>query len=343
MSETLRVGVLGLGFAGLAHARGYAAAGGYKIDCACDLIPARVDAFAREFPGVRIAESAEAMVKDPGVDVLSICLPTDQHALWALKALRAKKHVILESPPTLNAKEMRALVRAAEKSGKALLPAFPRRFGLHEAAARQAIEKGYVGAAYHARATWLRPSGIPQGTRNPGEATGWYVNPARSGGGAMLDLGLPLLELAWGLMGSPRPVSVMAVGHSELAKLAVEESGVALVKFEGGQTLELSAGWAIRAAPSQYGLTCRVHGTEGAVDVYTPDGATLYRGDPDKPKATVLKGPKTLHHAAVMRQLKLMIKENTLLGEAQRAMTLMRVVEGVYKSARSGRSVDVTE
>lgn len=343
MSETLRAGVLGLGFAGLAHARGYAAAGGYKLDSACDLIPARVEAFSKEFPAAKIAESAEALVKDPGVDVLSICLPTDQHALYALKALRAKKHVVLESPPTLTANEVRALIRAAEKSGKVLLPAFPRRYGLHEAAARQAIDKGYVGAPYHARATWLRPTGVPQGTRNPGEPSGWYVNPARSGGGALLDLGLPLLDLAWSLLGFPRPASVMAVTHHRLAQLPVEEAATALIRFETGQTLELSSSWAIRAAPNQYGLTCRVHGTEGAVDVYTPEGATLYRGDPEKPKATLVKGPKTLHHAALARQLKLLVKENNLLGEAGRALTLMRMVEAMYKSAKSGKSADVRE
>ena len=56
------------------------------------------------------------------------------------------------------------------------------RVGLVLEAARQAIDKGYAGVVFHARAAWTRTRGVPTGT-------GWYADRAKSGGGAMLDHG----------------------------------------------------------------------------------------------------------------------------------------------------------
>lgn len=339
---------MGAGPAGLAHARGYAGAGGYKVEGVCDLIPARVAAFRKEFPAAREYESAEAMIKDPGLDVLSICLPTHLHAEWGLKALRKGKHVVVESPPAIDVKGMRAMLRAAEKSGTVLLPAFQRHWGGHEMAARQAVEKGAIGTPLQARAAWHRgwgTSGIPQGTRGIGEATGWYTDPAKSGGGALIDLGLHLLEVGWSLLGYPAPEAALAATQSMLAKLPVEESAVGILRFAGGRVLELSVGWAAKLPPAQYGVSCRVSGESGALDVYTAQGATVYRGDEKKVKSAALNPPKVTHHSAMMRELKslatLAPEAGDKLALARRAVTLMRMIEALYKSAATGKSAEV--
>ena len=79
----------------------------------------------------------------------------------------------------------------------------------------------------------------------------------------------------------------------------VEDSGFALIRFEGGKSLEVAASWAMNQPPGQEGTTCRIYGTAGAVDVYTPTGAVIYRGfgakNPAKP--TTLKGPLVGGHA----------------------------------------------
>jgi predicted dehydrogenase len=347
MAESNRVAVLGAGPAGLLHARGYLAAGGYKLDAVVDLIPARVDAFRTEFPSARAAESVEAVLKDPGIDVISLCLPTDLHAAVAIKALRAGKHVVLESPPTLDLKGMRALLRAAEKSGSVLLPAFPRHFGSHEAAARQAIEKGYLGQPYHARAAWHRGLGrIPEGARRADQPTGWYLDPARSGGGALVDLGLPVLQVAWAMLGFPKPLSALAIAHHPLHRLPVEEAAVALVRFDDNKSIELSAAWSMHMPAGQVGLYCRVHATEGALDVYTPAGPVLLRGQPGKQKTTALKGPKLTHHAAMFRHLRALIASDNAearLAPARQAQTLMAIVEALYRSSKSGKGTDVRD
>lgn len=352
MSQPLRVGILGLGPAGVAHGRGYAQAGGYRIESVCDLIASRAQAFQKEFPTARVAESLDVLLKDPGIDVVSVCLPTDLHASVAVRALKSGKHVVMETPLGPDLKSARAMLRTAEKAREkveanrpaaVLLPAYARHYGAHEMAARQAVSKGYIGTPVSARVTWLRPRGVPQGVRTATETAGWYTDAARSGGGALIDLGGPMLELGWSLLGCPVPTAVFATGQSPLTRLAVEESASALVRFEGGQSLEVTVAWAGQLPPQQYGVACRVSGEQGCVDVYTPTGPVLYRGEPGKAKATPLKGPKVTHHAAMMRHLKSLIsgREDEPLGPARRGVAVAAMIDAAYRSLSAGKSCEV--
>src|SRR5207248_9906365 len=129
--------------------------------------------------------------KEAGIDAVSLCLPNHLHAPTALAALKAGKHVVCETPPTLTAAEAEKLAAAAAKAGKVRLDASQRRFGGSEQASKQAIEKGYAGDVYHAHTTWMRTRGVPIGSGN------WYTDRSRAGGGALMDLGVQMLDLAW--------------------------------------------------------------------------------------------------------------------------------------------------
>ena len=97
----------------------------------------------------------------------------------------------------------------------------------------------------------------------------------------MIDTGLQVLDLAWYLMGKPKPLSVFAVMPKRLAPQAaaegtvfdVEEAASVLVRFEGDKSLELSTSWAINQAPLQQGTLCRLHGDKGALEVYVEQGS----------------------------------------------------------------------
>jgi predicted dehydrogenase len=342
MSQSTKVGVIGGGWPGLAHAKGYREAGGFTIVAVADLIPDRREKLAIDSPKAKQYADAMEVVKDPEVEAVSICLPTAMHLPVALAALKAGKHVILETPPGLSVREAKNLAAASAKRQKVLGYAFQRRFGGAEMAAKQAIEKDYAGDPIHARATLMRTRGIPAGT-------GWYTDKSQSGGGALIDLGIHMLDLGWHLLGEPKPLSAFAVTRQQFANLSpkpeaytVEDSAFALVKFEGGKSLELAVSWAINQAPSQNGTTCRVHGSLGAVEVYTPAGPVLYRGFESRSgaKPTELKQPKVAGHAAMLRQFRECIlgKATPAVG-ADQGIALMQMIEGLYRSAESGKSV----
>jgi predicted dehydrogenase len=344
MAETVRVGIMGGGWPGQAHAKGYDASGGFKIVAVADLIPARREKLQAEHRIAKVYADAKELIADKDVDAVSVCLPTFLHAPIAVAALKAGKHVICEKPPAMSAKEAKQIEAAARKAGKVVLYAVQRRFGGHEQAAKQAIAKGYAGDVYHARAGWMRTRGIPIGT-------GWFTDKSRSGGGALIDLGVHALDLAWYLLGQPKPVSAFGATHSRFAELApkgvkfdVDDAAFALLRFEGGKSLELSTSWAMNQPPQQQGSFCRLHGDKGAVDVYTPDGAIIYRsfGPKGESKPTPLKPPKTVLHAALMRHFRECIlgKTQPIIGAAE-GVQLMSMIDAIYRSSETGRSVDI--
>jgi predicted dehydrogenase len=343
MGEQIRVGIIGCGWPGAAHARGYLAAGGFKVAAVADLIPDRRKKLMAEFQIPREYSDAKDLVKDKEIDAVSIALPNHMHAAVAQAALRAGKHVLCEKPPAISAAEARRMDAAAKKNGKVLLYSLQRRFGPHEQAAKAAVAKGYIGDVYHVRAVWTRTRGIPVGT-------GWFTQKEKSGGGALMDVGFHMLDLGWYLLGQPRPVTGFGAAHSRFAELAhahacdVDDSSFAILKFEGGKSMELAASWALNQAPQQNGTVCRLHGDQGAIEVYTPQGAMLYREFDEKGecKENPLKPPKMVHHTALMRHFKDCIagRATPTPGGAE-GIVLMQMVEAIYKSSTTGRSVQI--
>ncbi len=336
MSQGIRLAIVGAGATGKAHAAGAQQAGGYKLVAVADLIPDRLAALADAFKIPVATPEAEKVVLDPTIDAVCICLPTHLHAPVAISALKSGKHVVLEMPPAPSSKDAKAIAKAAEKAGRVVMYSCVRRFGAAEQSAKQAIDKGYAGRIYHARATWLRTRGVPRGT-------GWYADRAQSGGGVIVDLGLPMIDLLMHLM-SAKPRSVFSVAHSALAKLPVEEAASVLIKFDNGASAELSVSWALNQPESQAGTVCRLSGDAGAVDVYTPQGPVMYRGFDEKgqSKSTPMKQPKVTGHVALMRHFKECIagKATAPVG-ALDGVALMEIAEAIYKSIESGKAVEV--
>jgi predicted dehydrogenase len=346
MSRKLKVGIAGAGWPGQAHARGYAVAGGYEIVAVADLIPERRKRLISEFPQAREFAGYEEMLRQCDLDVVSVCLPTAMHAEAVLACLKSGRHVLCETPPVLHAGQLRSLSRATQRSGKLVQFAFQRRFGAAEQATRQAVSKGYAGAPYHVRAAWMRTRAIPRGT-------GWYTDRAQSGGGALADLGVHLLDLGWLLLDQPAASTAFAVSHQRFRALVpetdrydVEDATFALVRFVNGATLELSVAWAINQPPSQSGTLLRVHGDAGAIDVYTSTGPVLWRGFDGKsePRSTVLPQPKLAGHAAMARHFRSAIDgKTTTCPSLDEAAAVMCLLDALRQSAQSGRSVAVKQ
>jgi len=344
MSAVTKVGIAGAGWPGNKHAEGYRAAGGFQIVAVADLIPDRRAKFKTAYNVPQEYSDAAELIKDKSIDAISICLPNHLHAPIALAALRAGKHVVIEAPPALSASEAKKIEAAAAKNGKLVLYAHQRRFGASELAAKQTIDKGYAGDVYHARAVWTRTRGVPIGT-------GWYTDKTKSGGGAMIDLGTHLLDLAWHLIGQPKPLTAFAITHQKHKSIVpattthdVEDAAFALVRCEGNKSIEIATSWAANQPPSQNGTVCRLYGDKGSVEVYTPTGATLYRGfdATGNNKAVPLKPPKVGGHVALMRHFRqcLLGKTQPMIGASQ-GVVLMQMIDAIYKSAENGKSVEI--
>src|SRR5262245_50365033 len=80
--------------------------------------PGKVD-----LSGVKKFESFDALLADPDIDLVDVCNPTDLHPSWAIAALKAGKHVLVEKAIALTEKDADAMLAAAKSAGKLLMVA----------------------------------------------------------------------------------------------------------------------------------------------------------------------------------------------------------------------------
>ena len=140
-SRPVRVGVVGLGFMGLMHLRAYGRIPGAQIVAVADafkrpvggVIPgvggnlAAADAFRLD-PDTRFYDNPQALLADPQVELVDLCVPTPLHVPLSLAALAAGKHVVCEKPLARTVAEARKLVRATQTARTWFMPAMCMRF-----------------------------------------------------------------------------------------------------------------------------------------------------------------------------------------------------------------------
>ncbi|MGB8356251.1 MAG: Gfo/Idh/MocA family oxidoreductase [Chthoniobacteraceae bacterium] len=243
-ASPLNIGIAGLGWPGFQHAIALGETTTGRVYSCADPDKQRQEKFNAEFHAEKTFQTVEEMVDDPDLDAIVICLPNALHFSASLAALQKGKHVFCEKPPTLNAAEMKVLQEEATKRGLVYFFGRQMRFSAEMLACKKAIEDGRLGNIYFARAIWVRSRGTPTGIG------GWFTDKSKSGGGALIDIGVHALDAVWYLMGTPRPISVSAqvfrnFDHLvDVPKFDVDDAAYGFIRFENGAVVQLETSWA---------------------------------------------------------------------------------------------------
>ena len=104
----LRAGVIGLGV-GEQHAHAYRRHPDTELVAMADIDPAKRTRAQREFPGLRLYDNAEALIDDPGIELVSIASFDDAHFAQVARAIEAGKHVFVEKPLCMRDEELAEL------------------------------------------------------------------------------------------------------------------------------------------------------------------------------------------------------------------------------------------
>jgi len=134
-----------------------------------------------DLSGVACYSDFAAILADPTVDLVDLCVPNDAHARMAIEALRAGKHVLVEKPIALSTAEADAMVAAARAAGRLLLVAHVLPFFPEFAFALEAARSGRYGAlqAAHLMRIISKPdwsSGIADPNRSGGPAIDLHIH-----------------------------------------------------------------------------------------------------------------------------------------------------------------------
>lgn len=365
MSE-LRVGVIGLGFAGTTHLDAFTALPGARVVALAGKEEARLNELGASREVEHLYADWEDLVQRDDLDVVSIGVPNDLHHPIALAALESGKHVFCEKPLALDGNLAEEMVSAARANDRVLEIAYNHRRRADVQYLRRYLDDAPLGSIYHARASWHRRAGIP-GIQS------WFTNKSMAGGGPLIDLGSHVLDIALYLLDEPRVTSVSAVAYNELGRAGrggfnhgvsmpgshafeVEDFSSALLRFDTGSSMQLEASWASYSKANEEIEVELLGGAGGArlhIDHYaTASTLTLYsdvHGAPTtiRPDVAVPAG----HHQTVISEFISTIKKGIADSEAvgphyignygEYALHRSRIIDAIYLSAAKKEEVAV--
>ena len=194
----MRFGLLGAGTIGQIRARAIAGTAGLDLVAAYDVDAAAARALAGRHGAAAVTDPSELLRRDD-IDAVIVSSPPQYHEEQALAALDAGKHVLCEKPLANSADAARRMVEAALDAGLVLTTGFNHRYFPAVRFVRETLESGLIGDLDHVRAFAGHP-GLSE-FRSASEH-----DPAVIGGGAMMDVGVHMTDLARHLLGDVEEV-----------------------------------------------------------------------------------------------------------------------------------------
>jgi D-xylose 1-dehydrogenase (NADP+, D-xylono-1,5-lactone-forming) len=314
----VRWGILGTGDINnrfLAHAR---EAPNAEFVAVGSRTPERASAFASRFGIDRAHGSYDALLEDPGVDVVYINVPNSLHHEWTLRALAAGKHVLAEKPYSRRPQDVAEAFDAAESAGLRLMEAFMWR---HTPQARRFVELlPEIGELQHIRATFSWQLTDPADIRLRADLDG----------GSLMDVGCYCLSgIRLAATAEPRA----AYGAQVVGPTGVDLRFTGLLRFPGDLTATLASGFTTEHA------TLEAIGRSGSLrlaDPWAGNARAMWLDDrqirlqPDDPYRLEVEN----FSAAILGEAEPLLGRDDALGQA-------RAIEALYRSAETGRPVSI--
>jgi Predicted dehydrogenases and related proteins len=335
MADPVRVGVIGAGaITQVAHLPVLRKLKGIEVVAICDTDMPKARALADRFKVPDAFSDIEELLEYEELDAIAICTPNHLHEPHVMAALSANLHVFVERPLALNAAEVQQVLRAAEKKKRVLMVALNHRYRADVQIVRSFVQSGELGKVQSVRGSWhvFRPSR---------SQLGWRTRRDEAGGGAILDLGYAILDLGLWLADGPKPLRVSA-SLDISSDGSVEPSGSAFVVCENDFSVFLDVTWRHIGEGERFGVGVR--GSRGTAGINPLHVWKELHGVPTDVAPTGSIGrenPFTASYRAEWAHFMACIRGQATAPDNKDQITLHRVIDAIYQSAKEGRDVDL--
>ena len=350
MARTLKVGIIGVGGIAGSHLPGWEASPCAELVAGSDVNDTVLKRWGKGLGIQKLVTDPAELFRDPDIDIIDICTPNNYHAPLAIAAMKAGKHVICEKPLAPNPGLIKKMIAARDRSGRMLMTAQHFRFSGKSKAMKAEIDTGALGDIYHARSWMLRRSAAP--TR-PG-----FILKKHSGGGPCIDIGVHILDLTLWFLGNPTPVSVTGVARAELAhqkgafsnmggliprSFNVEDFAAAFVRFDNGATLIIEVSWLLHHDTMGEDMQMWLYGTKGGshwpkCEIYETNTKTRQHYNRTLKNTRDILEP----HAQECVEFAQAVADGAPSPvPAEQSMQVMAILDGIYRSQKSGREVKI--
>ena len=165
--DTIRWGVVGLGYFGEVHAHTLSAMPGIQLAAVCTRRAERLRQVAELYNVPKRYTDYRQLLADPAIDAISLTTNVDDHRDITIEALQSGKHVLVEKPMAPSVADCDRMIEASQQSGRLLMVGHICRFDPRVALARRAIEEGRLGEilSMNARRNLSRAIGVQAGEK----------------------------------------------------------------------------------------------------------------------------------------------------------------------------------
>jgi len=348
MPDRLRCAVIGTGGIGFDHLTSLSQCSRANTVAIAEIHPGRAKEATERFKIPRSYSDYNELLDQADIDAVTIALPNHLHAPVAIAALKARKHVMLEKPMALNAKEAARIIDTATKMKRTLMVGQNQRFTRASQMAKLLIQRGDLGDTYHARCFWLRRAGIPR-------IGSWFTQKKLAGGGCGFDIGVHALDNTLHLLGDFDAATVFGHTHSKFGgrglgefnwgrgeidpakPFEVEDYALALIKMKSGRTVQFEVSWAAHQPADGREQGVDLLGTQAGLSLYP---ARLFRNGASGYETINLSGLKIpwpedrIHHF-----VNCVLDNKKPLVTLEESLKVQQILDAIYASAATGREV----
>lgn len=218
--------------------------------------PELAEAFAKEFGVERWYADWRDLIDDDKIDAVYIATPVFLHAEQTIAAAEAGKHVLCEKPMAITAADCDRMIAACRANNVRLGVAYYRRFYPVLARVRELLAFGEIGHAVVAQINAFEY----QPLRKEDER-GWFVDPAKSGGGPMMDFGCHRIEVLTDLFGEIE--NQASITTATIFDRDVEDTAALIMEFTGGPLTNLT----VTHGSFEPQDTLSIFGTKGSIHI----------------------------------------------------------------------------
>jgi predicted dehydrogenase len=333
MGEQLRLGIVGAGaITQVGHLPALKRLKEIEVIGLCDNDRPKAQALADRFGIPDVFDDIGELVETDALDALLVCTPNHLHESHVLAAIAAGLHVFVERPMALTVAGSNRIIKAAAKKQRVVMVGANHRYRPDVQMIRSFVQSGELGDLESIRAWWFL-------SRAGRTSLGWRQKREQAGGGAMLDLGLGLLDLSLWMAGFPKVTRVTAVLPEKSSK-GVEPSGTAMVALDGGSAIHLDTSWRFVGPGERFGIALRASAGSARISPLaiwkdfhgvTQDVAPSGAQSRETPFALGVRA-QWAHFVACVRGA-------APAPDLAEQITTLEVLEAIYASAESGRDV----
>ncbi len=290
----------------------------------------RAESLARLAPGATAAQDWRRVVARPDVDLVIVATTNDGLADVAGAAVAEGKHVLVEKPAARTVADIDRVAALAARTQRLVRVGFNHRYHPALRRARTLVNSGVLGDLLFLRARYGHGGRL-------GYDREWRADPARSGGGELIDQGVHVIDLARWFLGEFPHVTGRA--HTYFWQMPVDDNAFLLLETATARTAFLHVScteWKNLFSLELYGRHAKLH-VEGLGGSYGTERLALYRMLPEMgpPETTIWEFPQAddswrLEFDEFLADIRLQRQPAASLADARAALV---IIDHVYRQS----------